>query len=60
VRRTVGVPVEQAAAIAASISDDRREEESRPPKAIGTTIESGNTNGQERSTTLTEKKGEKQ
>ena len=43
-RRTVGVPVEQAAAIAASISDDRREEERRPPEAVVTTIESGNTN----------------
>jgi predicted PurR-regulated permease PerM len=59
-RRTVGVPVEQAAAIAASISDDRREEERRPPEAVGTTIESGNTNRQERSTTLTQNKGEKQ
>jgi predicted PurR-regulated permease PerM len=29
-RRTVGVPVEQAAAIAASISDDRRKEDSSP------------------------------
>ena len=55
-RRTVGVPVEQAAAIAASISDDRREEERRPTEAVGTTIESGNTNGQERSATPTEKK----
>ncbi|MCX6120558.1 MAG: AI-2E family transporter [Ignavibacteriales bacterium] len=59
-RRTVGVPVEQAAAIAASISDDRREEESHPPEAVRTTIESGNTNGPERSTALTEKKVEKQ
>lgn len=33
VRRTVGVPVEQAAAIAASISDDRRKENSSPPEA---------------------------
>jgi predicted PurR-regulated permease PerM len=32
-RRTVGVPVEQAAAIAASISDDRRKENSSPPEA---------------------------
>jgi hypothetical protein len=32
-RRTVGVPVEQAAAIAASISDDRRKEDSSPPEA---------------------------
>jgi predicted PurR-regulated permease PerM len=32
-RRTVGVPVEQSAAIAASISDDRRKEDSSPPEA---------------------------
>jgi predicted PurR-regulated permease PerM len=32
-RRTVGVPVEQAAAIAASISDDRRKEDSAPSEA---------------------------
>jgi predicted PurR-regulated permease PerM len=32
-RRTVGVPVEQAAAIAASISDDRRKENNSPPEA---------------------------
>jgi predicted PurR-regulated permease PerM len=31
VRRTVGVPVEQAAAIAASMSDDRRKENEGPP-----------------------------
>jgi predicted PurR-regulated permease PerM len=31
VRRTVGVPVEQAAAIAASMSDDRRKENACPP-----------------------------
>jgi len=30
-RRTVGVPVEQSAAIAASMSDDRRKENSSPP-----------------------------
>jgi predicted PurR-regulated permease PerM len=58
-RRTVGVPVEEAAAIAASISDLRREAEGRPQEAVGTTTESGNTNELERSTTLTEKKGEK-
>ncbi|RPI04016.1 MAG: AI-2E family transporter, partial [Ignavibacteriae bacterium] len=58
-RRTVGVPVEEAAAIAASISDVRREAESRPQEAVGTSTESGNTNELERSTTLTEKKGEK-
>jgi predicted PurR-regulated permease PerM len=33
VRRTVGVPVEEAAAIAASISDDRRKENKSPPEA---------------------------
>ena len=32
-RRTVGVPVEKAAAIAASISDDQRKENSFPPEA---------------------------
>jgi predicted PurR-regulated permease PerM len=32
-RRTVGVPVEQAAAIAASISDDQRKENSSPEEA---------------------------
>lgn len=31
-RRTEGVPVEQAAAIAVEISDDRRKEERRPPE----------------------------
>jgi len=31
-RRADGVPVEQAAAIAVAISDDRRKEESRPPE----------------------------
>jgi hypothetical protein len=46
-RRTEGVGAEQAAAIAVEISRDRREEESRPPEAVGTTIESGNANGQE-------------
>jgi hypothetical protein len=60
VRRTVGVPVEQSAAIAASISDDRREVEGRPPEAVGTTIKNGTANGQERSTTPNDKKGEKQ
>jgi predicted PurR-regulated permease PerM len=33
VRRTVGVPVEQSAAIAASMSNDRRKENSSPPEA---------------------------
>ena len=40
-RRTAGVGAEQAAAIATEISRDRREEESRPPEAGGTTIERG-------------------
>ena len=31
-RRTEGVPAEQAAAIAVEISDDRREDERRPPE----------------------------
>jgi len=44
-RRTDGVGAEQAAAIAVEISRDRREEESRPPEAVGMTIESGNANG---------------
>ena len=56
-RRTAGVGAEQAAAIAAEISRDRREEEGRPPEAVGTTIESGNANGQEKSTTPADKKG---
>jgi hypothetical protein len=55
-RRTEGVGAEQAAAIATEISRDRREEESRPPEAVETTIESGNANGQERSTTPVDKK----
>ena len=59
-RRTEGVGAEQAAAIAVEISADRREEESRPPEAVGMTIESGNANGQERSTTPADKKGGKQ
>jgi hypothetical protein len=59
-RRTAGVGAEQAAAIAAEISRDRREEERRPPEAVGTTIERGNANGQERSTTPADKKGGKQ
>jgi predicted PurR-regulated permease PerM len=50
-RRTAGIGAEQAAAIAVEISRDRREEEGRPPEAVGTTIESGNANGQEGSTT---------
>ena len=50
-RRTEGVGAEQAAAIAVEISRDRREEENHPPETVGTTIESGNANGQESSTT---------
>ena len=50
-RRTAGVGAEQAAAIADEISRDRREEEGHAPEAVGTTIESGNANGQERSPT---------
>jgi len=59
-RRTAGVGAEQAAAIAVEISRDRREEESRPPEATGTTIESGNANGQERSTIPVDKTGGEQ
>jgi predicted PurR-regulated permease PerM len=55
-RRTAGVAAKQAAVIADEISRDRREEESRSPKAVGTTIESGNANGHERSTTPVDKK----
>jgi len=33
-RRTEGVPAEQAATIAVEISNDRRKEESCPPRAI--------------------------
>ena len=40
-RRTEGVGAEQAAAIAVEISRDRREEESRLPETVGTTIASG-------------------
>jgi hypothetical protein len=35
IRRTAGVGAEQAAGVAAEISRDRREEESRPPEAVG-------------------------
>ena len=55
-RRTVGVPVEQSAAIAASISDDRRKENSSAPEFVGKTIESGKADGQERSSTRAYKK----
>jgi predicted PurR-regulated permease PerM len=60
-RRTAGVGVEQAASIAAEISQDRREEERRPPEAVGETIGSENANehGQKRSTNPTDKKGGK-
>ena len=58
-RRTAGVGAEQAAAIAAEISQDRRQEERRPLEAVETTSESGNANGQERSTTPADKKGGK-
>jgi putative heme transporter len=40
-RRTEGVGAEEAAAIAVEISADRRDEESRPPEVVGTTIGSG-------------------
>ena len=59
-RRTEGVGAEQAAAIAVEISRDRREEESRPPGAVETIIESGNGNRQERATTPADEKGGKQ
>ena len=39
VRRTIGVPVEQSAAIAASISDDRRKEDSSPSEAAEADLE---------------------
>ena len=42
-RRAEGVGAEQAAAIAVEISRDRRNEESRPPEAVETTIAGGNT-----------------
>ena len=57
-RRTAGVGAEQAAAIAVEISRDRREEESLPMEAVGTTIESGNANRHEGSTTPVDKKGD--
>jgi predicted PurR-regulated permease PerM len=55
-RRTEGVGAEQAAAIATEISRDRKEEEGHPPEEVGTTLESGNANGQERATTPADKK----
>ena len=60
VRRTAGVGAEQAAAIAVEISRDRHEEERHPPEEVGTTIGSGNVNGQERSKTPADKKGGEQ
>ena len=59
-RRTEGVGVEQAAAIAVEISRDRREEENHLPEALGTPIESGNANGPESSTTPVNRKGTEQ
>ena len=59
-RRTEGVGVEQAAAIAVEISRDRREEENHLPEALGTAIESGNANGPESSTTPVNRKGTEQ
>jgi predicted PurR-regulated permease PerM len=56
-RRTAGVGAQQAAAIATEISRDRQEEERHPPEEVGTTIESGNANEMERSTTPIDKKG---
>ena len=56
-RRTEGVGVEQAAAIAVEISRDRQEEEEdHTPEAVVTTIESENANGHERLTFLPDKK----
>jgi predicted PurR-regulated permease PerM len=60
-RRTAGVGAEQAAAIATEISRDRQEEERHSPEAVGTTIESGNANVEEKSTTpVDNKKGGEQ
>ena len=59
-RRTAGVGAEQAAAIAVEISRDRKEEERRPPEAVGTTIEGENANGLGRSTTPVDKTGGEQ
>ena len=59
-RRTEGVGVEQAAAIATEISRDRREEEGSTPEVVGTTTESCNANGQERLTPPADKKEGKQ
>ena len=59
-RRTAGVGAEEAAAIATEISRDRREDESHPPEDVGTNIENGNANRQERSTPPVGKKGGEQ
>jgi len=56
-RRTAGVGAEQAAAIAAEISQDRREEDRRLPEAVGATSESGSEIGQERLTPPAKKEG---
>ena len=56
-RRTAGVGAQQAAAIATEITRERQEEESHPPAAVETAIESGNAVGQGSSTTPFGKKG---
>jgi predicted PurR-regulated permease PerM len=58
-RRTAGVGAEQSAAIAAEISQDRREEDRHLPEAVEATGESINANGhgQKRSTNPPAKKG---
>lgn len=58
-RRTVGVPVEQSAAIAASISDDRREEDNRPSEVVRATIKNRKFKSNKKSLILADKKGEK-
>jgi predicted PurR-regulated permease PerM len=55
-RRTEGVGVEQAAAIATEISRDRREEETSTPETVGETTESGKAVGKEMPTTPADKK----
>jgi len=59
-RRTEGVGVVQAAAIATEISRDRKEEEGPLPETVETTSESGNASGQEGATNPADKKGDKQ
>jgi len=56
-RRTAGVGAEQAAAIAAEISLDRREEESHPQEVVGTIMESEKSDGHKKSTTSAKKRG---